>query len=266
MRRFFQSELVLSLVVLAPVGLCYAWQVRSGVPTPGSGVGRCLGIAGFLLMLSAETLYTIRKRVRGFTLGRMSFWLQMHVFCGIVGSALVLLHAAGRFQGVAGLAAGLTIVMVISGFVGRYLYTAVPRTLDGTEIGVQELFTRFAAAERRLSLLGVQLSTHEVAALEGDVRWPWFLVLLGRPLLQWQQQRSVRQLLQRLPLADKSSMREIETLLTNRLRLQWEIRELFATRRWLAAWHLFHVPVGLVLFVLAFTHVFGAMYYSRLLN
>ena len=46
---------------------------------------------------------------------------------GLVGPYMVLLHTAMRFNGLAGLTMLLTVVVVASGLVGRYLYTRVPR-------------------------------------------------------------------------------------------------------------------------------------------
>jgi hypothetical protein len=37
-------------------------------------------------------------------------------------------------------------------------------------------------------------------------------------------------------------------------------------RRLLSLWHLFHIPLGLVLFTLAFIHVGGALYYAAFLK
>jgi cytochrome b561 len=46
---------------------------------------------------------------------------------------MVLLHTAMRFSGLAGLAMLLTVIVVVSGLIGRYIYTAVPRAVDGLE-------------------------------------------------------------------------------------------------------------------------------------
>ena len=40
---------------------------------------------------------------------------------------MVLLHTAMRFHGLAGLTMLLTVLVVVSGLVGRFLYTRVPR-------------------------------------------------------------------------------------------------------------------------------------------
>lgn len=96
--------------------------------------GHSIGIVGFLLMLMTETLYSLRKRSRSVRWGRMSTWLQFHIFTGIVGPYMVLLHTSWKFNGLAGVATLFTVIIVVSGFVGRYIFTRVPRTLDGLEI------------------------------------------------------------------------------------------------------------------------------------
>lgn len=104
------------------------------VPPAGELFGHGLGILGFLLMLMTETLYSIRKRMRNVRFGRMSLWLQFHIFTGLVGPYMVLLHTSWKFNGLAGVTTLLTVVIVISGFVGRYVYTRIPRTAEGVVI------------------------------------------------------------------------------------------------------------------------------------
>jgi len=76
MRIFFDELIVALAMILAVTGLYAAVAGQLGIPRPGSGVGLALGAGGLLLMLSAETLYSIRKRVRGFHWGRMENWLH----------------------------------------------------------------------------------------------------------------------------------------------------------------------------------------------
>jgi hypothetical protein len=104
------------------------------IPPAGDLFGHGLGIFGFILMLMTETLYSIRKRVRTVRYGRMSGWLQFHIFTGLVGPYMVLLHTSWKFNGLAGVTTLLTVVIVISGFVGRYIYTRIPRTAEGNVI------------------------------------------------------------------------------------------------------------------------------------
>lgn len=126
--------------VIALVYLAVVWLTRA-IPPAGEFFGHMLGVIGFLLMLMTETLYSLRKRSRNARWGRMSTWLEFHIFTGLVGPFMVLLHSSWKFNGLAGVVTLLTGVIVVSGFIGRYLFTRIPRTLDGEELpasGVQQ--------------------------------------------------------------------------------------------------------------------------------
>jgi hypothetical protein len=104
------------------------------IPPAGELFGHAIGILGFLLMLMTETLYSLRKRSRRVRWGRMSLWLQFHIFTGLVGPYMVLLHTSWKFNGIAGMTTLFTVIIVVSGFIGRYIFTRIPRTIDGLEI------------------------------------------------------------------------------------------------------------------------------------
>lgn len=57
---------------------------------------------------------------------------------------MVLLHSSFKFNGLAGLAMLLTVGVAASGFIGRYIYTAVPRNADGLMLEASDLQTRIA--------------------------------------------------------------------------------------------------------------------------
>ena len=128
------TELWLALLAAILMTGLYALVVifTREIPAASDLFGHGIGILGFLLMLMTETLYSLRKRVRSVRFGRMSLWLQFHIFTGLVGPYMVLLHTSWKFNGLAGVTTLLTVVIVISGFVGRYIYTRIPRTADGT--------------------------------------------------------------------------------------------------------------------------------------
>jgi hypothetical protein len=252
-----------ALVVMTAVGGWFLWRARTETPTPSDGAGLSLGVVGFVMMLGAQSLYTLRKRLRNFHRGRMSTWLQAHIFLGLVGAFLVVLHGSGKFHGLAGWATTVMLVMIASGFVGRYVYTAAPRTLDGVEIDARELLTRFAQAERRLRSAGVVPSARDVAALSMDPELPGWFAVLGRSYLLWRQRRRARRFVHRLPLADRSTGVELRRLLVDRYELQLDIRSVAATRHWLAWWHVLHVPLSWVLFTLAAVHIAAALHFSR---
>lgn len=125
-------EVWYGLAAIAAITALYAvayWQAGA-FPAAYGLVGHGIGIAGFVLMLMSETLYSIRKQRTDARWGSMASWLRFHIFTGLVGPYMVFLHTSMRFQGVAGAAMLLTVVVVGSGVVGRYIYTAVPRVDD----------------------------------------------------------------------------------------------------------------------------------------
>ena len=65
-------ELIAALVAIVVITIAYAGLTWDGLPGPGTFVGHGLGIVGFLLMLATETLYTLRKRLRGLNYGPTS--------------------------------------------------------------------------------------------------------------------------------------------------------------------------------------------------
>src|ERR1700726_4898916 len=99
----YAYELIFALLAIVLITIAYAVLTWNGIPGPGSFLGHGLGILGFLLMIATETLYTLRKRVRRFNYGPTGSWLRVHIFTGIVGPYLVLLHTAGKLNGLAGL-------------------------------------------------------------------------------------------------------------------------------------------------------------------
>jgi hypothetical protein len=132
-------------------GLVTVWYVK--VPAASSLFGHILGILGFVLMLLTEILYSMRKRSRTARWGRMSDWLEFHIFTGLVGPYMVLLHTSWKFNGLAGVVMLMTVVIVVSGFVGRYIYTSVPRTADGAELQTDELKRKMEAMDEEVKRL-----------------------------------------------------------------------------------------------------------------
>ena len=179
------KELWLASVVMILITGIYSLVVflTREIPPSSELFGHSIGIVGFVFMLMTETLYSFRKRSRSVKWGKMSNWLQFHIFTGLVGPYMVLLHTSWKFNGIAGVTTLFTVIIVVSGFVGRYIFTRIPRTLDGLEI-------------------------------EGTLS-----------------QEALKQ-----------------------------------ARRLLALWHTIHIPIGIVLFVSAFVHVGGALYYATFLK
>jgi hypothetical protein len=251
--------------------LLYLWVVirLDTVPPAGDLFGHGLGILGFILMLMTETLYSLRKRSRRAHWGRMSSWLRFHIFTGLVGPYLVLLHTSWKFNGLAGIVTALMIAVVLSGIFGRYIYTAVPRTADGAVIEAAELEQQIAVAEADLQRWLAerpdvdQRLVQRMAALPAD-GGP--LLVLGRTFLEWDYRLAWRREQRRMGTLEKGQARELDRLLRQRRSLRRQVASLALARRMLATWHTVHIPIGMVLFTAAFVHIGAAIYYATLLR
>ncbi len=135
MLRGYKELWLALLAMLLITGLYGAVVVATKeIPPAYELFGHGIGILGFILMLLTETLYSLRKRSRSVKWGKMSTWLRSHIFMGLVGPFMVLLHTSWKFNGLAGATTLLTVIIVVSGFIGRYIFTRIPRTMDGLEI------------------------------------------------------------------------------------------------------------------------------------
>ena len=79
-------ELWLAFLAMILITGLYALVVvfTREIPPAGELFGHGIGIIGFIFMMMTETLYSLRKRSRTVKWGRMSTWLQIHIFTGIV--------------------------------------------------------------------------------------------------------------------------------------------------------------------------------------
>ena len=170
MRRS-NRELWLAFFAVLGITVIYLFMIvmLNGIPNASGFFGHMIGVLGFILMLLTETLYTLRKRSRSARWGRMSEWLNFHIFTGIVGPYMVLLHTSWKFNGLAGITLLLTIIVVASGFIGRYIYTAVPRTADGVEVEATMIEGLIGDVEIRIA--GLVKATPGVGALSGFTSW-----------------------------------------------------------------------------------------------
>ncbi len=259
-------ELELSLfMVFVLTGVYIAYELLSE-PRGGHPFGHALGIVGALLMLMTEILYSLRKRTTWLNwAGPVRYWLSFHIFTGIVGPFMVLMHTGLQFRGLAGLSFFLTLIVVGSGFIGRYLYTALPRTMSGVTASNQELMREMQAIEAKLTQLKMMRPQREqeiVSALsERTTQRNPMLTMLGRSYYQWRYHRRLQKELRRLDQIETQQRQQFSQLLEQKRTLERQMDMLAATRRMMRAWHLLHIPFGLTLFFSVAIHIFATFYY-----
>jgi hypothetical protein len=117
---------VLSVLLLAWLG----FLVHRSPSFAGSGVGLVFGIAGAVLML-IPLAYPIVKRIPAINARvtkhmSMQTQLTVHVYSGILGPLLAIIHTGHKFDSPLGITlAAVMLLVVVSGFAVRYLVTYV---------------------------------------------------------------------------------------------------------------------------------------------
>ena len=261
----FFAILLISFVYL------FAMSQVGGIPAASGIFGHGIGILGFILMLMTEILYSWRKRSRSARWGKMSNWLRFHIFTGLVGPYMVLLHTSWKFNGLAGIVLLLTVIIVLSGIVGRYIFTAIPRTADGVEIEASELARQIEIVEGALQKWE-QLQPEITAALSHALRGSSIssgnstTAVFGRAFSEIGYQLRLWRARRKLQSQYRSQAKELENLFQRRRVLQRQVATLAMARWLLSLWHTIHIPIGVALFATAFIHMIGAIYFATLLR
>jgi hypothetical protein len=231
---------------------------------PSAPVGQTLGLVGALLMLM-PFLYMARKRtptLKG--AGTLRAWLEVHLFCGVVGPVLITLHTSFKFNGIVSAAYWSMVIVVLSGFVGRYLYVRIPRSIRGTEMTRAELDAR--AEELRSGIarsvdsptMLARIEAFERSAVPDADRISWIDLALGELVLAWRLRGFDRQL-ERAGLAP-GARAEIIRLTADRSTLLRRLAYLQRTKKLFELWHVFHLPLVYLMLLIVTAHVAITLY------
>lgn len=242
--RFIVTALVLLLLAFW-LGFLFHRSPRF----PGSAIGGVLGVSGAVLML-IPLAYLIVKRIK--ILNRwvtrfvsMRTLLTWHIYAGVLGPILVIFHSSHKFDSALGIALTvMTLIVVLSGFVGRYLLTRLSDTIR----------------EKKETLTQLEISYRQVAAeLVGDPGHAAMLRSFTGLFTRWIANKLIlrNQLGQESPppmraLALVDAMAEIEYAVKMH---QW-FKSAF---QW---WLRFHIIIAFVLYLLLALHVWAGIYFG----
>lgn len=278
----------LSTVLLLATGVCVAavftvvvflggWEYyRTPIGTRGyhpahpllrpSGIiGLPLGIAGAVSMLSTLP-YAARKRWRLLAkLGTPPKWLEAHIFFGIVGPVLVTLHTSFKFNGLISVGYWLMASVWASGFVGRYLYVRIPKTIRGVELSRAEIEAELQQARAQLDSANLPQSVRHLLHEFERTTTPQHGAVPGILDLFFGELRvRTRLLLTRRHLrASGVDLRIVDTAVSraaDHAATARRLAHLQRTRRLFELWHVFHQPLVFGMFVIVAIHVGVAVY------
>lgn len=231
---------------------------------PSGVMGHGLGIIGSLMMIAGVSLYMIRKRYRAlFTLGYLKYWLEFHIFMCTVGPVLVLFHTAFKFGGIVAVSFWSMVVVVLSGFAGRFIYVQIPRTIQGRELELMELDGMEAVYSEELNsqLRAKPALLNEVNRFCDTARNHEFT--LAQSLREIFKQHFVIKRIQRELKASlymdsgisKNSAKTILRTTKTKMMFSRKIGMLKTMQNLFRYWHIFHLPFALSMFIIMTIHV-----------
>jgi hypothetical protein len=118
---------------------------------PSGPVGMKLGMLGVFLFFLIY-LYPLRKKWNWLSRqGNSRHWLDFHIVLGTTAPLVIAFHSSFKFGNIAGMAFYSMLAVTFSGFVGRYLYAQIPRSLNAAELTMKEMQDREDALKKELA-------------------------------------------------------------------------------------------------------------------
>lgn len=271
---------IFGLAVVLALWLGWLNRDDNGLTAVG-GVGYWLGIAGSGLML-LSLLYPLRKRLRSLrVIGTVAFWFRAHTILGVLGPVLIMWHANFRLGSInCGVALVTMLVVAMSGIVGRYLHSKIHLALYGRKAEAREILADAdelrgfigadpSVADRMVARLNAFVQ-HGTAAPRGVLAWFFLLPVMGwrgafvrlqliayaRHMIALEGKRRGRsQKVQRQQLAG------VTDFVTQHIGAAKKAATFAFYERLFRLWHVFHVPLFVLLLIVAIIHVFASHFF-----
>jgi hypothetical protein len=204
-------------------------------------------------------------------------WLDIHVVMGLSAPAIIAFHAAFKFRGMAGMAFWIMMAVALSGVIGRYLYSQIPRSLTTIELSWQELESARRELESQLTRQSMISSGDLRAALSMpsperarqmsllsavglmlllDLRRPFQAASLRRRVLGFW--GSLRTLFGLLPSGERE-LEHIVAVARGQSKLSKKMLFLSRSHQVFDLWHIVHRPFSYAFAVLACIHIVTAI-------
>lgn len=245
---------------------------------PSGSIGIKLGMLG-VLMFFLIYLYPLRKKWGW--LGRQGnsrHWLDFHIVLGTTAPVIIAFHSSFKFGNIAGMAFWSMMMVTLSGFVGRYLYSQIPRSLNAAELSMKEIQDKEETLKRELAeqraTFGFSVDAlYQLPSAADVARTPavasllsMFFIDFKRPLktslIRLQQAGFgpwIFSLFGLLPTRDQKLERAIRVARTQ-AKLSKSIVFLSRTQRIFQLWHVIHRPFSYAFAILAVVHIAIALF------
>ena len=231
---------VISLLLLSWLG----FLVHRSPTFAGSGVGLVFGIAGAVLML-IPLAYPIVKRIPAIQVRvtkymSMQTQLTVHVYSGIFGPLLAIIHTGHKFDSPLGMTlTGVMLLVVVSGYAVRYLLTYVNQ-----EMKDKLLLLQTARGDLDSAWGVLEKTAPEMRALP---KWPLLAAGLASVGIDF---------------SSGGPVGEVTRIAESVADLEYAVRTHELFKRWFA-WSLkLHIVLSLIFYVLLGLHIWAAFHFN----
>jgi hypothetical protein len=230
---------------------------------PGGFLGHGYGIVGTAMMLLL-LLYSMRKRTRVFgKMGAVSRWLDVHIYFGIIGPLLIVLHTSFKLNGIVAISFWSMVAVALSGVIGRYLYLQIPRGIRGNELNMQEL----EDMDNKLSFKILNSYEIEPDALEklqtkilGNINpnrnaVSLLLSLLFSDLFRFIKNSRIKKEIRKSIGLPTSQVKELIAITKKKALIHRRVLLLDKVHKLFHYWHVIHKPFALIMYLIMIVHV-----------
>lgn len=262
--------------------LSAGWWLRSeNEITPESGIGYALGITGSLMMLALLS-YPLRKTWKRMqNSGSVRTWFTVHMVLGVLGPTLVIVHSNFSLKSTnATVAMVIMLLVVVSGLFGRYIYSQIHVGMSGRRSDLRGLLADvavmrevFGADMEQAPAIEAELLAFEAEAkaMRASRFGSFRATILLRPR-SYRLQRSLkadavaiisaRALRERWdPAVHRRRAAEAEAHLDSYFATVRRATSLHFFGRLFRLWHVLHMPLFLLLIMVATGHVVAVHLY-----
>ena len=230
---------------------------------PSKGIWHPIGWTGSGMMV-VMMLYSVRKRVGMFrSFGLLRHWLSAHMFLGIMGPVLVTFHTTFKFNGIIATSFWAMITTMVFGILGRYIYIQIPRSLAGAELRVQDIERMIQAIDTRLGEFSKGVNVADLSRVidlremnpEDTGVIKTLVFMLRDDILISYRLHQLNGVLRKNHHLPWTVRRKIDFLLKKKAAFTRRKNYLSTSHKILHYWHIFHVPLAIVMFLIMILHI-----------
>ena len=266
---YLALAMVLFFIGLYATGYRY-WDERYYIPE--EGLGYFMGLAGGVIMLLAmayslfKYVPSLRKKIK------IKAWLNVHIAMGVIGPLLIYFHSAFHIGSLNGGIALISMSLVLlSGIIGRFLYSKTHYGLGGRKAKLGELHKLLNDEDShihspRLHNFTKNVMRHSNSLIQAT--WELFSYSIRSRWAYWRAKSEMFEKLKNLVANGnishkevRSQKRKIKKQLRTYLVLLHKVSLFKLYERFFAFWRHAHVPLLYLLLISGIVHVIAVHMY-----